>query len=147
MYLKKGSVILLGLIISTSLLANRINRRHSIKNITEAMMQLDKVYSDKNKIEIFEMSESEYITKSRFSIGLWIRYRWGLSQGSKLSKYFNDLGIFHPNDMSVIIVQCYYRHLHHQDLELNKLVSYYQERRKNMQKTDDKREKAAKSIL
>lgn len=110
-------------------------------------MQLDKVYSDKNKIEIFEMSESEYITKSRFSIGLWIRYRWGLSQGSKLSKYFNDLGIFHPNDMSVIIVQCYYRHLHHQDLELNKLVSYYQERRKNMQKTDDKREKAAKSIL
>ena len=146
MHLKKVSVILLGVIISTSLLANRINKRHSIKNINEAMMQLDKVYTDKNKKEIFDMTESEYTTKSRFSIGLWIRYHWGLSQGNKLSKYFNDLGIYHPNDMSAIIIHCYYRHLHHQDFELNKLIKYYQNRRKSLQKPEDKKGKAAESI-
>ena len=139
MYLKKGSAILLALIISTSLFANRINRKHSPKNLNEAIMQLDKVYSDKNKREIYDMTESEYTTESRFSIGLWVRYHWGLSQGNKLSKYFNELGIYHPNDMSAIIIHCYYRHLHHQDFELNKLIRYYQERRKALLKPEVKK--------
>ena len=138
MYLKKGFVILLAFILSSSIFANRINRKHSPKNLNEAIMQLDKVYSDKNKKEIFDMTESEYTTKSRFSIGLWIRYHWGLSQGNKLSKYFNDLGIYHPNDMSAIIIHCYYRHLHHQDYELNNLIKTYQDRRKKAQKAEGK---------
>jgi hypothetical protein len=139
MYLKKGSVFLLAFIISTSLFANRMNRKHRPVNINEAIMQLDKVYSDKNKKEIFDMTESEYTTKSRFSVGLWIRYHWGLSQGNKLSKYFNDLGIYRPNDMSAIIIHCYYRHLHNRDFELDKLIKTYQERRKSSQKAVDKK--------
>ena len=46
-----------------------------------------------------------------FSLGMWMRNNWGLWQGSKLSKWFNERGIFHPDDMSAIILDSYWHHL------------------------------------
>ncbi len=40
-------------------------------------------------------------------IGMWIRNNWGLWRGSRLSKYFNAMGIKHPDDMSGIILESY----------------------------------------
>ena len=136
MYITRLTVILLVLMIATSLVARNKIKRHRVKNITEAIVELDKVYSKKYKKEIFNMTESEYTTKSHFSIGLWIRYRWELSQGTRLTKYFNDLGIYHPYDMSDIILHCYYRHLHQQDYELSKQIKYIKDKRKKAQNPD-----------
>jgi len=46
--------------------------------------------------------------------------------GSRLSKYFNDIGISHPDDMSGIILKSYYRRLNNLDIELKKQVDNYQ---------------------
>jgi hypothetical protein len=40
-------------------------------------------------------------------IGMWMRNNWGLWRGSLLAKYFNALGIKHPDDMSAIILSSY----------------------------------------
>lgn len=138
MNIKRLTVILIGLIIVTGLVAHKQNKRYRPKNLDEAITQLDVVYTNKYKKEIFDMSESEYTTKSHYSTGLWIRYNWRLWQSKGLSKYFNDLGIYHPNDMTDIILRCYYRHLHHQAYELNKQIKHYQDRRKKFQKPGEK---------
>jgi len=130
MQLKRITAVLIALIIVTGLAARNNHKKNHPKDLNEAIIKLDHAYSDKTKKEIFDMSESEYLTKSQFSSRLWIRYNWGLWHGTKLSVYFNDLGIYHPNDMTAIIIRCYYRHLHHKDYELEKLIKYYQNRRK-----------------
>ena len=129
MYIKSLAVVMFVFILVAGLSARNHHNRHSPKNLNEAIILLDKAYTIKEKKEIFDMTESEYITKSQFSTGLWIRYNWGLSQGTKLSRHFNDLGIYHPNDMTAIIVHSYYGHLHNQDFELDKQIKYYQNRR------------------
>ena len=40
-------------------------------------------------------------------IGMWMRNNWGLWKGSTLAKYFNAMGIKHPDDMSAIILATY----------------------------------------
>ena len=137
MYIKRLAAILFVFVLVIGLQARNHHKKHSPKNLNEAIILLDKAYTIKEKKEIFDMTESEYITKSQFSTGLWIRYNWGLSQGSKLSLYFNDLGIYHPNDMTSIIVHSYYRHLHNQDFELDKQIKYYQDRRLKSRKKKD----------
>jgi hypothetical protein len=132
MQLKKGAVVLLALILVTGLAARNHHKKSSPKDLTEAIQKLDGVYSDKTKKEIFDMTESEYLAKSHFSTALWIRYNWGLWHETKLSGYFNDLGIYHPSDMAAIIVHCYYRHLHQKDYELDKLIRTYQNRRQKL---------------
>ena len=129
MQLKKIIVVMLALIIVTGLAAKNNHKKNHPEDLNEAIIKLDHVYSDKTKKEIFDMSESEYMAKSQFSSRLWIRYNWGLWHTTKLSIYFNNLGIYYPNDMAAIIIHCYYRHLHHQDFELDKLIKYYQKRR------------------
>jgi len=126
---------MLGLIMVTGIIAKTTPKKQYPKNLYEAITHLDKRYSKSYKQDIYNMTENEYITKSHFSTGLWMRYKWGLTQGSKLSKYFNDLGIYHPYDMSSIIFHCYYRHIHFQDYELSTLVKYYQDRRKKPQES------------
>jgi hypothetical protein len=58
---------------------------------------------------------------------MWIRNNWRLWGGSRLSKYFNDLGIFHPDDMSGIILNSYHRFLLGQDIKLDDQIDYYKD--------------------
>jgi hypothetical protein len=132
MQVKKITVVLLALVLVTGLASGKHYKKIHPKDLNEAIMKLDDAYSDKTKKEIFDMTESEYLAKSHFSTALWIRYNWGLWHETKLSGYFNDLGIYHPSDMAAIIVRCYYRHLHQQDYELDKLIKTYQNRRKKL---------------
>jgi len=45
--------------------------------------------------------------------------------GSRLSKYFNNLGIYHPDDMSGIILDSYHRYLTGKKIKLDEQVGYY----------------------
>jgi hypothetical protein len=55
-----------------------------------------------------------------------MRNNWGLWRGSRLSKYFNSLGIFHPDDMSGIILTGYCRQLNGLDIRLSDQIKQYQ---------------------
>ena len=71
------------------------------------------------------MSETEFTASAHFGMGLWIRNNWRLWSGSRLLKYFNELGIHHPDDMSSIILISYYRKLHNQDIGFKEQIDYY----------------------
>jgi len=97
------------------------------KNLDETILQLDKEFDDSTKQSIIEMNEMDFICDLHFSTGMWIRNNWGLWGGADLTNYFNNLGGHHPDDMSSIILTCYYRHLKHQAYELDKQIRYYQD--------------------
>ena len=95
-------------------------------NLEEAIIQLTKIIPDSTQKEILSMSEDEFLGESHFGLGMWIRNNWGLWQGGELAKEFNNKGIFHLDDMSGIILKCYYRQLHNQDWKLNEQIKFYQ---------------------
>jgi hypothetical protein len=57
---------------------------------------------------------------------MWLRNGWWLWHGSRLSQYFNKLGIQHPDDMSGIILASYYRRLRQQPLRVTDQIELYQ---------------------
>lgn len=62
------------------------------------------------------------------SLGQWIRNNWKLwVEDSVLTKYFNNLGIFHADDMSGIIITSFGRWLNKEDLRLEEQIKYYQD--------------------
>ena len=125
--LKRLTILLLGLFILTGLIAQKPDKKYKPKNLDEAISQLDILLTEKDKKDIFDMTEIDYTTNSHFSTGMWIRNNWGLWGGQELAKYFNGLGIYHPDDMSGIILCSYYRHLHNQDYKLEEQIKYYQD--------------------
>ncbi len=60
-------------------------------------------------------------------LGMWMRNNWGLWRGKELAIYFNSIGIYHPDDMSGIILTSYYRELYGKDWEVEKQIQYYQD--------------------
>ncbi len=96
-------------------------------NLDEAVLQLDKILHDTTKQKILAMTEDQFIASSHMDLGMSIRNNWGLWKGGQLSKYFNSIGIYHPDDMSGIILTSYYRQLHGQDREIEKQVKSYQD--------------------
>lgn len=108
------------------------------KNLEEAITQLDRVFHDSIKSRIYDMDEDEFLSNSHMSTGMWIRNNWGLWKGKELAKYFNKLGIYHPDDMSSIILRCYHRHLHHKSYDMNIQIAFYQDYWKKMEEHQHK---------
>jgi hypothetical protein len=98
--------------------------RHKPANLIEAVEQLKKIQNDSLKQKITSISERDFLSNSR-ALGIWIRNKWGLWKGKKLSKYFNALGIFNPDDMSSIILTSYYRELKGLDWRLDEQIQFY----------------------
>lgn len=61
------------------------------------------------------------------TLGRWMRNEWGLWTGSDLSKYFNDLGLTHADDMSGLIIKSFVRHLQGLPLDVEDQIKSYQE--------------------
>ena len=56
-----------------------------------------------------------------------MRNDWGLWGGSPLARYFNRLGVFHPDDISGIILTSFWRHLNGRPIKLDEQVKHYQD--------------------
>jgi hypothetical protein len=61
-----------------------------------------------------------------FGLGLWLRNNWGLWSGSRLATYLHDsLGLRHPDDMSGLLLDTYWRSLNGRPLEVAREVAAY----------------------
>jgi hypothetical protein len=104
------------------LIADSINGVHIPKDLNDCFLQLNKILSKVDKEEFLNMDEKEAVGMTHFSLGQWIRNNWGLWNGSRLQKYFNDLDIKHPDDMSGIILTSYHRFLSKKEIELENQI-------------------------
>lgn len=109
------------------------------KDLEDCFRQIDGFWADSIKMQIKSYTEEEFGGNAHLGFGMWMRNNWQFWRGSRLSAYFNNLGIYHPDDMSGIILTSYHRYLSGKELKLQEQVRSYQEYWRKMRKQDKKR--------
>ena len=108
------------------LVSEKINGVYIPINIDDAISVLDTLFKGEVKsLANKSSSESDFTGRTHLGLGMWLRNNWGLWGGSRLSVYFNDMKIFHPDDMSGIILHSYYRHVKGQNLDIEGQIEHY----------------------
>ena len=105
-------------------------------NLDEAVAILTEYYKDKLS-EIADMTEDKFIGNSHHSLGQGIRNDWNLwwhenhsitgwpKEKPALTEYFNNLGIYHGDDLSGIILTSFYRGVVGKDRDLEGQIKVY----------------------
>lgn len=106
------------------------------RDLNDCLNQLDSMFADSIKMKIKTLTEDEFSGKYHFGFGMWMRNNWGLWKGSRLSKYFNSISVYHPDDMTGIIFDSYHRKLTGQEIKLPEQVKYYQDYWEKAKKDD-----------
>ncbi len=95
------------------------------KDLEDSFQELDKLFrpEDQEKIRKGDLT----VIGMHMGLGRGLRNEWGLWGGSRLAKFFNQMGVFHPDDMSSIILESYVRRLKNVPIRLEEQVAYYKE--------------------
>lgn len=88
-----------------------INGIYIPKDLYEAMDELDKLVSDKNKRAIKDISNTKELLFGNSNVRFSMRYNWELWHNSRIAKYLNKFGIRHPEDMGCKIDCAYWYYL------------------------------------
>ncbi len=96
------------------------------KDLDECFVQLEKLLKPEDIEKMRGGTENDMI-RYHMSLGMWMRNNWGLWGGSRLAKWFNTQGIEHPDDMSGIILDSFWRHLNNKPIKLDQQVKFYQD--------------------
>jgi len=98
----------------------------SIPNtLEESFLILDTLLADSLKNQFAKYNEDEAIVMTHHGLGMYLRNEWGLWRDSRLAKYFNEMQIRHPDDMSSIILTSYHRYLNQNSINLQEQIDYY----------------------
>jgi hypothetical protein len=107
-------------------------------DLDEAIFFLNKFYVD-SLDEISYMTEDDFMSSAHFGAGMFIRNSWQLwwyedhkfdswsKTKPKLNAWFNSLGIYHADDMSSILLVCFYRNIMNRPYNVEEQVDYYKE--------------------
>ncbi|MBX7240236.1 MAG: hypothetical protein K1X92_00710 [Bacteroidia bacterium] len=115
------------------------------RNLEDCFSQLDYYWDDTVKTGILMVTEEEFVGNMHIGTGMWLRNSWKLWSGSRLTEYFNYLGIHHPDDMSAIILASYHRYLSKKPVNLEEQIQFYQDYWKKTGAEEKKRLKKAKN--
>jgi hypothetical protein len=120
------------------------------KNLTDALNYLNCKWSDEDKEKFRSQNEDDAVAELHMGTGRQIRNEWGLwaKKKNSLVRYFNSLGIYHPDDMSLIILTSFHRQLNNVDINLEEYKKYAKEEKEiiNEMKRDIKRKYKQLSI-
>jgi hypothetical protein len=95
------------------------------KNLNECNNYFDKTLSRKD-IEYIRNLKEDDLSELHFTLGLNIRNKWIRgNRNPELVKYFHDLGLFNPDDISGVILQNYWSYLNNKTFDLNAQIVDY----------------------
>jgi hypothetical protein len=106
------------------LFANWKRQPYIPKDLNDCFTELTRILPAAEIVKLRNIPESELIDY-HLGLGMWIRNNWGLWGGSRLSRWFNAQGIYHPDDMSGIILTSFWRHLHEEQIGLKGQIGIY----------------------
>lgn len=95
-------------------------------DLQACFVELDKMLPDSFKNELKRSQEGETI-RYHMSLGMWMRNNWGLWGDSDLAKWFHNREVHHPDDMSGIILDSYWRQFNGKPIEFEAQVKYYKD--------------------
>jgi len=105
-----------------------INKVYIPKDLTDAFIQLNKLIDEPSRLKFKEVPEDEAARKLHFSLGRWIAVNWGFYEGSRFSKFIQDLGIDDPDDMARFVMISFHRNLNRKPLDVKGQVAFYEEK-------------------
>lgn len=97
-------------------------------NINECFIELDSIFSKSpQELELFKKEEeTTAVALAHHGIGRWIRNNWGFwTKTSKLYNTMNDMQLWHPDDMSSVILKSYHRHINNKEINLKEQIDHY----------------------
>lgn len=112
------------------------------KDLDDCFRELDK-HLKKEDIEKIINKEIEAIDM-HFGLGMGLRNRWGLWSKSRLAKYFNKMGVSHPDDMSGIILDSYVRYLRKEPIRRDEQIAFYKKYWEAAEKPEERKKEANK---
>src|SRR5262245_1990107 len=74
------------------------------KDLDDAHHELTKMLPTEEIQHIRTMTNQDQMIEYHMSLGLRLRNEWGLWHDSRLARYFNRLGVEHPDGMSALIL-------------------------------------------
>jgi hypothetical protein len=116
------------------IVADSIDGIYIPMDINDCFRQLNTMLKPIDINEFKNLPKDKAMAGAHFGLGMWLRNNWGLWVGSRLSVYFNNMGIKHPDDMSGIILTSYHRFLNDRDIDLDSQVLHYKDYWKNYEK-------------
>lgn len=97
------------------------------RTIEECCIEIDEMISEHEKNLVLKWTEDEFISEVHHSYGRWIRNNWGLWQDSDLKVYLEKLGLKHADDMSSIILRCYWHEIRNKRYNIETMIKEYNE--------------------
>lgn len=107
-------------------------------DLPDCMRQLDSILTPENKELIRSLEEKDFLARTHLALGMWIRNNWGLWGGSRLATYFDEQGIHHPDDMSGVILRCYYHYIRDEKVNYQKMLQKERRMEKQWAKENEK---------
>jgi hypothetical protein len=117
------------------------------KDLDDALTYLNCSWTDKNKEDFKSKDESDAVTELHMGTGLGIRNGWELWKAkNSLYRFFKSKGIFHPDDISSIILTSFHRQLNKRQIDLENQIQHHKDYWKNV-KEESKKQAEKKSEL
>lgn len=91
--------------------ADTLQGNYIPKDLNDCFIQIDKLWNDSTKNAVKKMSEEDFWMSRYSNFGMYMRNNWRIWGGSRLSKYFNDYGVYNAERISVVILISYHRYL------------------------------------
>ena len=113
-------------------------------DLPDCMRQLDSILTPENKEWILSVEEKDFLARTHLALGIWIRNNWGLWAGSHLATYFDEQGIHHPDDMSGVILRCYYHYIRGEKVNYQRMLRKERRMEKRWAKKNEKNKQKEK---
>ncbi|CCQ90131.1 conserved hypothetical protein [Nitrospina gracilis 3/211] len=126
-FAKLNTIFLLGILfLPPPLYATETNKEIYVpENLEEAHLELERMLPTDLIAKIKNGTEAE-MAFYHHGVGTRIRNLW-LWPDTRLKKYFNERGIFHPDDMSGIILDTFWCRLNNKPFRLEERIHYYKQ--------------------
>ena len=93
------------------------------QNLQECLEQLERKLAPDELENIKNHSEKDLFLL-HFGLGMWIRNNWRLWEDSALTEWFRERGIDFADDISEVIVKCFWRYLNGMPVDTEKPNEY-----------------------
>lgn len=77
--------------------------------------------------ELMDQSEKDFVASSHHGFGTWLRNTLKMWDSGPANEWFGSKGIYHPDDMSAIILTSTYRNLNKKPIKLDAQIKKHRD--------------------
>ncbi len=118
-----------------------------IRNLEDCFNIFDDCINEEERKKIINIEEDDFVSTAYImGLGSFIKNDIGVWRSTNIHLFFREKGIFHPDDMTAIILTSYYRYLKRKKIKLNQQIRFYKRYWKRMEKNELERKRSDMSF-